>query len=417
MKRMICPAFLFFLSPYFLSAQKPSGFVAEYPLNNNSAIDISGNSYNGTLNSSTAVANRFSTASSAVQFNSGTSSGTLPLVVQDNFSLGFWIKTTMTAANGSQWYQGQSLIDAEVCGVVNDWGTSLMNTGKVAFGIGNPDRTIISASNYNDGNWHFVTVTRDETAGASAIYVDGSQVATGTGMNTGTLNSPAIIGLGRNNCSGANYTGALDDIIFYNRVLSSTEVTNLFNYMNNGTLPIDWLSFTGKVADAHVNLQWQTPDAAVFAYFEVEHSSDAQNFSVIGHLPKNNGVALAEGKLLYSFADLIPESGDNYYRIKEVGTDGQSSLSDVLHFTKQKPEAAIHLFSDPVHDNLVVINPAQQIIGEMTVMDMEGRVISSRFDGSHNKTILVDVVKLLPGYYLLRVKATTASITIPFIKQ
>ncbi|HXB42659.1 MAG TPA: LamG domain-containing protein, partial [Puia sp.] len=297
MKRIIYPSLLFLLSPYFLSAQKPAGFVAEYQLDNNNANDISGNNYTGSLTSTTATSNRFAVTNRAIQLTSGSSTGTLPVVVMDNFSLGFWINTTMSAANGTEWYQGQSLVDAEVCGQVNDWGTALMNTGKIAFGIGNPDITIISASNYNDGNWHFITATRDESAGVSVLYVDGSQVATTNGLNTGPLNSPAIIGLGRNNCSGSNYTGALDDIIFYNRVLSSAEVTNLYNYSNAVTLPLNWLSFTGEIDGARINLNWQIADAGLNKHFEVEHSMDAENFSVIGNVLQNGGIAVSGGNL------------------------------------------------------------------------------------------------------------------------
>src|ERR1700693_340586 len=99
MKSIIYPCFLFLLSPYFLFAQKPAGFVAEYQLDNNNANDISGNNYTGSLTSTTATSNRFAVTNRAIQLTSGSSTGTLPVVAIDDFSLGFWINTTMSAAN------------------------------------------------------------------------------------------------------------------------------------------------------------------------------------------------------------------------------------------------------------------------------------------------------------------------------
>src|SRR5579862_8241321 len=104
--------------PLLLSAQIPSGYVARYTLNN-TANDIGG-VYNGTLTSVAGTTDRLGNTNGAIQLTSGSSYGTLPVVVKDNFSIGFWLKTTMTASSSSQWYGGNSLIDAEVCGVTND---------------------------------------------------------------------------------------------------------------------------------------------------------------------------------------------------------------------------------------------------------------------------------------------------------
>ncbi len=187
-------AFLSLLLPVFLFAQVPAGAVGRYQLNN-TANDVSGNGNNGTLTATTGAANRFGTGNSATQFTSGSSSGTVPVIVTDNFSVGFWFNSTMIASSSTQWYGGNSLVDAEVCGQTDDWGTALINGGQIAFGVGNPDMTIISPLSYNDGSWHFITVTRDETAsGTMILYVDGLQVASATGINTGTLNAPGFWG-------------------------------------------------------------------------------------------------------------------------------------------------------------------------------------------------------------------------------
>src|ERR1043166_5678318 len=94
--------------------------------------------------------------------------------VQDDFTIGFWMKTTQTGGSESQWWQGLGLVDSEVPGVANDFGISLAN-GKVVFGVGNPDVSINSNSTLvNNGLWHYITATRNKITGALVLYVDGA---------------------------------------------------------------------------------------------------------------------------------------------------------------------------------------------------------------------------------------------------
>lgn len=64
-------------SPLCLFAQLSDNIVGKYLLNN-SAADISGNEYSGTLNATTAETDRFGVAGAATGFIKELSSGTLP---------------------------------------------------------------------------------------------------------------------------------------------------------------------------------------------------------------------------------------------------------------------------------------------------------------------------------------------------
>src|SRR5258705_994170 len=187
-------------------AQVPSGYVGSYHLNN-SAVDNSGNGYNGSLTSTSAGLNRFGASNEATSFTSGSSTGSLPsglvTALQNDFSICYWFKTSMTANSSSQWYGGQALVDAEVCGGTPDWGTALFDGGKVCMGIGNPDLTLKSTSSYNYGHWQFLTAVRNKAAGSIILYIDGSQVATTSGTTTSALTAPTFLGLGKNPCSSS----------------------------------------------------------------------------------------------------------------------------------------------------------------------------------------------------------------------
>ena len=404
-----------------LIAQPPAGSVAQYPLNSNTATDLSGNGYNGTLTSTTATTNRFGTAGDAISFTAGTSTGTLPqglvTAVQDDFTIAYWFQTTMTAPTSTQWYGGAAMVDAEVCGAVEDFGTALINGGQVAMGIGNPDITIFSTNNYNDGNWHFVTGTRQEAAGVITLYVDGVQVATTTGTATTARTSPTLIGLGRNDCVATGvYTGNLDDIIAYGRALSSTEVSDLYTYYSATPLPLKWVSFTAQAIGDQVDLQWVTADVINNDHFEIERSTDGNTFNTIGSLPNKSGQPNISGGGSYSFTDPSPVKGADLYRIKQVDIDGQYSWSATVEVTVTPPAQGIYLQANPVRDAITLMNTQQQLVRRLQVVDGSGRVLANITSNSSNSQISENVGWLNPGYYFLRVFTGENTTTLRFIK-
>ena len=300
-------------------AQVPAGWVALYPLNN-SAADISGNGYNGTLVSTTPDVNRFGETGGATAFVATVSTGTLPsglvTTLANDFTVAYWVKTTMAAPSSTQWYSGAALVDGEVCGGTSDWGTALINGGQIAFGIGNPDITIISPLSYNDGSWHFITATRAEAAGVITLYVDGSQVATTSGVSTAPRTAPPLIGLGRNPCVATGvFTGSLDDMIAYNSVLTPTQVSNLFTYYSSVALPIHWGSFTGRIEAGQADLNWTTENSADDARFEIERSTAGSAFSILepflpvpGPRPEAAALTIASPILIRQRATIITGS-------------------------------------------------------------------------------------------------------------
>jgi hypothetical protein len=413
-------AIFFAFLPFCLFAQLPSGAIALYPLNT-SANDVSGNGFDGTLTSTSSTTNRFASVGSATGFTAGTSTGTFPgslvTAMQDDFSIGYWFKTTMTAPSSTQWYGGTALVDAEVCGGTTDWGTALINGGAVAFGIGNPDITIISpATGYNDGNWHFVTATRAAAAGTVSLYVDGAQVATTAGTATTARTAPTLIGLGRNVCAASGvYTGSLDDAIAYSRVLTSTEVNNLYNFYNGIPLPLTWLSFMGQVTAGQAILEWHVGDETGNDHFEIDHSTDGVHFSEIGRLSNGNNNHI-QGIQKYQFTDPNPAPGQNFYRIKQVDIDGRYSYSSVVEVNVSSAPAAIRLQTNPVRNALTLVNPGRQLINRLQILDLTGRVILDQTLNSSDLWITADVQAIQPGYYLLRYRSATVMSAIAFIK-
>ena len=204
-----------------------AGQLSSYPGSGSTWTNIGsgGATYDATLLNSPIYSSNYG---GYLEFNGTNQSTSITRPVQDDFSLSVWFKTTSNAGTLGNWYQGIGLIDGEVGGVTNDFGLS-MAAGRLMFGVGNPDTTITSTATYNDNLWHNVIVTRTKSNGELVMYVDGTQVATGTG-NTNTLNSPTSLSIAVSS-SGAYFPGNIAICETYTIALNSTQVLQNYNYL------------------------------------------------------------------------------------------------------------------------------------------------------------------------------------------
>src|SRR5439155_25251518 len=106
-------------------------------------------------------------------------------VVQDDFTLEAWIQTSSSLA-GTNFYQGNGLIYADVGGSANDFGAAILSD-KFAFGVGNPDTTIVSTTTVTTGQWVHVAATRRRTTGEIQVIVNGQLESAMTVAQTASL--------------------------------------------------------------------------------------------------------------------------------------------------------------------------------------------------------------------------------------
>jgi hypothetical protein len=151
----------------------------------------------------------------------------LPRPTLNNFTIEYWVKTSMTSLTGSQWYNGNGIVDAEVGGSTSDFGTSLLN-GKIAFGVGAPDVTIQSTTTVNNGTWYHVAATWDGTTGSMKLYINGVLEASGSG-STGTRSAPPNIRVGSIQTGIQYFSGTVDELRIWNSVRTQSEIQNNMN--------------------------------------------------------------------------------------------------------------------------------------------------------------------------------------------
>jgi len=103
-----------------------------------------------------------------------------------SFSFTAWVNTTNSVnADFANAYFGSPIL-FEYSDGVNQTVFSITGS-KAAFTVGNPnggsDTTLHSMTSVNDGNYHLLVATRNQTNGLMNLYVDGNLEATGTSTN------------------------------------------------------------------------------------------------------------------------------------------------------------------------------------------------------------------------------------------
>ncbi len=154
-----------------------------------------------------------------------------------NFSVTAWVKTTNSVNNDyANAYYGAPVFFAGA-DYNNHCTIPLSITGsKAAFTIVSQDgpgtTTLQSASSINDGTYHFLAVTRQQSSGLMSIYVDGSLETTGTGITDPVITQGYITVAGGYNF----YAGLLDDVRVYSTNLSAGDVADIDSGGNAITL-------------------------------------------------------------------------------------------------------------------------------------------------------------------------------------
>ncbi|NDF99177.1 MAG: T9SS C-terminal target domain-containing protein [Chitinophagia bacterium] len=170
----------------------------------------------------------------------------IPSPISGSFTIEFWVTSDISASGYAQWWAGFGIVDADLWGVKSDFGISLSDGSKIAFGLGElggSDVTIKSTtsiySNSTSRIWYHVAATWDKPTKAMKLYINGTQEATGT--SSGSSNrTPATISLGK---MGSDYSanswsgGTLDELRIWNVVRTSNEILANYNKQIVGAKP------------------------------------------------------------------------------------------------------------------------------------------------------------------------------------
>jgi Metallo-peptidase family M12B Reprolysin-like len=123
---------------------------------------------------------------------------------------------------------------------------------------------------------------------------------------------------------------AVDNIFF--------DISNS-NFSITATLPVSITSITASKKNASISVDWSVLNEINVKKYEVEKSADGISYVKIGEVAATKASN-------YILVDVLPFSGNNYYRIKSVDNDGSEQFS----------KSVVVKFGTDNNQNIVVVN-------------------------------------------------------------
>lgn len=161
-------------------------------------------------------------------------------------------------------------------------------------------------------------------------------------------------------------------------------------------LPVELSGFSAETTEkGYVDLNWQTEWEVGHDRFVVERSSDGTAFISLGAIA---GAGDGEGVQAYHFRDEEPLPGLNYYRLRQIDTDGMETLSTLVSATVGD---RLLLYPNPATDELRLAGFSG---GPVRIYDAYGRTVLHR---ELPAGAALDVTQLPSGTYWLK---TTTSV-------
>ena len=161
------------------------------------------------------------------------------------------------------------------------------------------------------------------------------------------------------------------------------------------TLPVSLVSFNAQASSHMATLDWATAVERSNAYFDVERSLDAQSFERVGRV---EGQGTTTARQQYTFTDESPSRGTNYYRLRQVDTDGRFAYSPV-RAVQIRNNGELAILGNPATEQLGVAG--LEAGSTVDLLDMTGKLRSRQ--SNTDSRLHIDVRNLPSGTYLLRV--------------
>ncbi len=121
--------------------------------------------------------------------------------------------------------------------------------------------------------------------------------------------------------------------------------------------------------EQEVLISWSSPNQEVKGYF-IEYSSDAENWKTLAYVDNNPG---ASDLSKYTYSNFLTTNGRHYYRIRQVGYDGESLYSTVKYIDV-KMNDLISIGPNPTTGSFQ-INNSLMLFSKISILSVSGQVL------------------------------------------
>jgi hypothetical protein len=177
-------------------------------------------------------------------------------------------------------------------------------------------------------------------------------------------------------------------------------------------VPVELSSFTAERKGGKTQLFWTTSTEVNNRGFEIQRSSDKENFIVIAF---KKGAGTTTEEQTYEFTDDQAAGGTLYYRLRQVDYDGTSAISDIIEVSSNIPlEYSLEQnYPNPFNPSTVIsFNIPEDGHVELRVFDITGSEVAmlvNEFRAAGEYNVLFNIqqqnVNYPSGVYMYQLKA------------
>ncbi len=194
--------------------------------------------------------------------------------------------------------------------------------------------------------------------------------------------------------------------------ISNTNVFALVAYQNSSVLPLHLISFSGKKINSIIQLNWITENEINTSHFDIERSGNGIAFTKTGEVAAIN----SSGRNEYTFTDVQPLNGINYYRLKQVDIDGQFTYSPVIRISNNGSELLFALSPNPAGNFISITYPGRREKVSISIYDAQGRLVKQQTQKGE-LIINMPLQQLVAGMYFIQISDGDTIQQGKFIKQ
>jgi uncharacterized delta-60 repeat protein len=180
-------------------------------------------------------------------------------------------------------------------------------------------------------------------------------------------------------------------------------------------LPLKLVDFAATAIGQSARLNWHTEQETGTKTFEIQRSADGIHFQKIGAVAATGG---PHGQTPYSFTDLTPSKGINYYRLKILDTDGKFTWSDVRTVSFSSTfTASFSCYPVPSKGMINLVFGSNEKGGLLSVRNMAGAEVKRFTIAAGISTERLDLSILPKGVYNISMVQAGKSATQQVILQ
>ena len=183
------------------------------------------------------------------------------------------------------------------------------------------------------------------------------------------------------------------------KTMTHSDYTGTFSPFAIGStgsaLPVTWQSFTAKKQPTTVELNWSTSSEQNTKDFEVQYSTNTQDWSALGTIAAAGNSSVLRS---YQFIHNSPLKGNvyNYYRILQRDLDGKFSYSKIVSIIYNEPGIEVQVYPNPVKDIITIYLAESQ---QIRLVNMAGATVwQGSMTAGRNKLLISHLPK---GVYTL----------------